>query len=106
MHVETTVTHRYNLLSKQFNTFDRATENHGLRNFKFVEQSSQTVKFFILFEVGVVLSDTFKCQFISRFDEKWLWYILFLENFDLLWVSCTEEGNLGFVHAIHNHLND
>ena len=105
VHVKTTVAHRYNLLSKQLYAFDRATEDHSLRNFKFVEQSRQAVKFFILLEVGIVLSDTFKCQFISGLHKQWLGHILFLESFDLLRICCTEKGNLGHVHAIHNHLD-
>jgi hypothetical protein len=28
-----------------------------------------------------------------------------LENFDLLGIGCTEKGNLGHIHAIHNHLD-
>jgi len=64
------------------------------------------VKLLIFLKIGVVLSDSFQCQLLGRFDELWIGNVLLLENFDLLRVSSAEKCNLGLVHEVHYHLND
>ena len=56
------------------------------------------MELFFLFEVGVELSETFKCQLFGQLDELWVGHVLLLEFADFGGVSSTEHQDLLVCH--------
>lgn len=94
MNIEARITHLSNLLGKQLNSLSILTENDSLVDVELGKKCIQTMNFFFLLEVRIVLSDTLQGELVHEVDEFGVWDVLFLEAFDGHWVSSREERNL------------
>ena len=87
MDVEARVSELSNLLGQQLHPLRVFTEDNGLVDVQFREQGVEAVEFFSFFKIGVILSQTFKCQLVHQVDKLWVWNISLLETSDSNWIG-------------------
>ena len=71
------------LLSQQFHSLDRVTEDDALVDLELGEERVQTVDFLSLLNVSVVLGDALQCQLIHQVDGVWVLEVPLLVNYNM-----------------------
>ena len=75
MRVEAAVSQLCNLLGEQFDTVGGITEDDGLVDLEFGEQSVESVYLRLLLHEGVVLGDASKGELVHQIDFVWFVHV-------------------------------
>lgn len=99
--VETRVTELGDLLGQKLHTGSRVTEDDGLVDLKAGEEGVQAVDLLLLFDEGVVLSDTAEGELVHQVNLVWVVHVLVLW---LLLVRCgIQQDYHTYLEILNNH---
>jgi hypothetical protein len=73
---------------------------------EFGEEEVEAIDFLFFFEVNVVRSNAFKCEFFHKVDFLDIWHVLVNETFDGEGKGRAEHHNLRFFGAHFENLDD